>query len=432
MKLVNLTEKEFESFAKKHPQISFHQTASWGRLKETNGWKSHLIGLKDGKKIVAASLLLSKKTPIKKDMFYAPRGFLIDYKNFDLLKEFTLEVKKYAKDNHGIFLKIDPYIIYKERDMDGNVVEDGIDNSDAYNNLIKLGYKHFGFNMMQETLQPRWIFVKDTKDQNIDEMFQAMDRKTRQQLNKNETNCIKIRELEYDELDLFKDIMQKTGDRRDFIDRPLSYYQDLYKNLHDEGIGKFIVAELHAKEAISKLEDEINKFQADYDDRKNKYENKIITMNEKKYNQKQKEVQTNIDNLTKRRDEIAKLKDEKGDIVPLSGVFYLLYGNEVLSLVGGSYADTMEYQGFHTIHWEMIKYAVEHGYDRYNFYGITGIFDKKNPLYGLYLFKRGFGGVVVELIGEFDLVINKPMFVLYKVAFKSYKTIKNFFNRLRK
>ena len=432
MKFVTLNEKEFESFASKHDQASFHQTVSWGKLKETNGWKYHLVGLKDGKNIVAASLLLSKKTPVKLEMFYAPRGFLIDYKNFDLLKCFTYHVKKYVKDNHGIFLKIDPYIIYKERDMDGEIVENGIDNSDSYTNLIKLGYKHFGFNMMQETLQPRWIFVKDIKDKSIEEMFQAMDRKTRQQLNKNETNCIKIRELGFDELELFKDIMQKTGDRREFIDRPLSYYQDLYKNLHDCGIGKFIVAELYAKEAMEKLKIEIDKFQADYDDRKHKYENNIITMNSKKYEQKQKEVKSNIDNLIKRRDEISKLRKEKGDVVPLSGVFYLLYGKEVLSLVGGSYADTMEYQGFHTIHWKMIEYAVEHNYERYNFYGITGIFKKENPLYGLYLFKRGFGGVVVELIGEFDLVINRPMFILYKFAFNSYKTIKNWFNKLKK
>ena len=56
--------------------------------------------------------------------------------------------------------------------------------------------------------------------------------------------------------------------------------------------------------------------------------------------------------------------------------------------------------------------------------GITGDFDEKNPLYGLYLFKRGFGGKVVELIGEFDLIINTPLYYLYKIAFACYHKIK--------
>lgn len=432
MELVTLSEKEFEKFAKKHEQANFHQTIEWGKLKENNNWKMHLVGLKDDKKVIAASLLLSKMTPIKRQMFYAPRGFLINYSNYEVLKTFTDKIKEYVKKNKGIFLKIDPYIEYQERNMDGDIVEGGYNNIDCYNNLVKLGYKHFGFNIMQETLQPRWIFTKDTKDKDIDELFQQMDRKTRQQLNKNETNCIKVRELDYDELDLFKDIMQKTGDRRDFIDRPLSYYQNLYKTLHEKGIGKFMVAQIHTVEAIKKLQDEINKYQEEFDDRKNKYDNKIITMNQKKYEQKQKETKANIDNFERRKKEIDSLRKTKGDIIPLSCVFYLIYGKEVLSLVGGSYKETMEYQGPHTIHWEMIKYAAKNGFNRYNFYGITGDFSKNNPLYGLYLFKRGFGGQVVELIGEFDLIIDKPMFILYNLAFKIYKSLKNIINKLKK
>lgn len=432
MELVTLNEKEFEKFAKVHEQANFHQTIQWGKLKESNNWKMHLIGLKDGKKVVAASLLLSKMTPIKRQMFYAPRGFLIDYSNYELLKTFTIKIKEYVKKNKGIFLKIDPYIEYRQRNMDGDIVEEGYNNIDGYNNLVKLGYKHFGFNIMQETLQPRWIFVKDTKDKDIDELFQQMDRKTRQQLNKNETNCIKVRELSYDELDLFKDIMQKTGDRRDFIDRPLSYYQDLYKTLHEKGIGKFMIAELHTLEAIKNLQTEIDAYQTEFDDRKNKFDNKIIIMNQKKYEQKQKETKANIDNFERRKKEIESLRKNKGNIVPLSCVFYLIYAKEVLSLVGGSYKETMEYQGPHTIHWEMIKYAAQNGFDRYNFYGITGDFSKDNPLYGLYLFKRGFGGRVVELVGEFDLVIDKPMFMIYTLAFNTYKNLKNIINKLKK
>ena len=89
MKFVSLEEKEFDSFARHHPQASFYQASTWGHLKEENGWQMHLLGVKDGKKIIAATLLLGKKTPIGYRMFYAPRGLLVDYDNYDVLSFFT-------------------------------------------------------------------------------------------------------------------------------------------------------------------------------------------------------------------------------------------------------------------------------------------------------------------------------------------------------
>ena len=120
MEFRKLTEKEFDNFASKHKNSSFNQNSYWGKLKKSNNWEYTCLGLVDNKKIVAATLLLSKMTPVKKKMFYAPRGFLIDYKNYDLLKEFTRSIKKYAKENNGIFVKIDPYINYQERDIELN------------------------------------------------------------------------------------------------------------------------------------------------------------------------------------------------------------------------------------------------------------------------------------------------------------------------
>ena len=99
MKFVNLEEKEFDKFASKHPYTSFYQTSSWGHLKESNGWNMHLLGVKDNNKVIAATLLLSKKTPIGYYMFYAPRGFLIDYNNFEILDFFTKNIKKYTKES---------------------------------------------------------------------------------------------------------------------------------------------------------------------------------------------------------------------------------------------------------------------------------------------------------------------------------------------
>jgi lipid II:glycine glycyltransferase (peptidoglycan interpeptide bridge formation enzyme) len=62
----------------------------------------------------------------------------------------------------------------------------------------------------------------------------------------------------------------------------------------------------------------------------------------------------------------------------------------------------------------MITYALEHGYEKYNFLGITGNFDPESEDYGVYQFKRGFPGTVEELVGDFILPVNKLTYGLYK------------------
>ena len=70
MKFEILTEKEFKKFAYNNNQASFYQTINWGEVKEKTGWKSYLVGVKKDDNVIAASLILSKQTPIKKNMFF--------------------------------------------------------------------------------------------------------------------------------------------------------------------------------------------------------------------------------------------------------------------------------------------------------------------------------------------------------------------------
>ena len=73
----------------------------------------------------------------------------------------------------------------------------------------------------------------------------------------------------------------------------------------------------------------------------------------------------------------------------------------------------------------MIKYGVDNGFNKYNFYGISEFKNKNNEMYGLYEFKRGFGGNVEEYIGEYDLVISKFWYFMYNVVYsKIYLKIK--------
>ena len=338
-----------------------------------------------------------------------------------MLKEFTTQIKQFVKKEKGIFIKIDPYVEYKERDNNGQLVENGIDNTLCITNLKKLGYKHFGFNLMQDTLQPRWMHVIETANKSLDDVLKDMESKTRQILRKNEKSGIITREITKEELPLFKDIMKHTSDRREFVDRPLSYYEAMWDNLHESNILKILIAEIDFNIYEENTKKDINTIEKNLHDRIEKKEKNILKMNEHKLEQANKKDQTELTRLNTQLDKIKQLKKEYGSKTILGGILFLIYGNEVLSLYGGSLAKLMQFQSAYTIHFEGIKYAVENGFKKYNFYGITGDFRKENPLYGLYLFKKSFGGHVV---GEFDLVVSPFWYQIYKISFNLYHSLK--------
>ena len=430
MKLRKLNNTEFKKFADKHSQITFHQTKEWGNLKEKNGWIPYYVGLEDNTRIVAAALLLAKRIPIiNKYLFYSPRGILIDYNNKKLLATFTEKIKIFIKNNKGFLLKIDPYVEYQERDNNGNIVKDGYDNKKAHFNLKSLKYKHFGFNKMQDTLQPRWMHVIETKGKTEDDIQKDMESKTRQILRKNEKLGVITREITRDELPLFKEIMQATSDRREFIDRPLSYYENMWDSLHDSGILKILIAEVDFKLYEKNTKKEKSEIEKALKDRIYKHDNNLLKMNEKKYNSTNKQDEETINRLNKQLEKIKEYKKEYGDKTTLGGILFLIYGNEVLSLFGGSIETLMNFQSAYTLHYAGIKYAIDNNYDRYNFYGITGDFRKENPLYGLYLFKKSFGGKVVELIGEYDLIISPLWYHTYNIMYNTYHKLKQIIKR---
>lgn len=426
MKLINLEEKEFDKFALNHEQFSFYQQTSWGHLKELNGWKMHLVGYKKNNDIIAGSMLLEKNTPIKKKMFYAPRGFLLDYKNKKLLKSFTEDIKKYIKDNGGFFIKIDPYISYTERDIDGNVVENGINNEDVLNNLKELGYKYYGRNLdIDKELQPRWMFALDL-DGDEDTIFNNFSSDTKRYIHRCEKNGLKIKEITKDNLEEYKKIMEHTAKRRGFIDRPMSYYESMVEKLGKDI--KILICSLNTKEFLTELNSE-----------KKQTENRLKEINEilkendsKKSKVKKKELEKELELIEKRINDAKDMQDKYGEDIVMSGSMFITSGYELIYLFSGSYDWFMKYNPQYLIQWEIIKYGIKHKYKRYNFYGISGIFDKDDPMYGIYLFKRGFNGYVIELLGEFDLIINPFYYHLYKIAFKCYKGIKNIKNKIKK
>ncbi len=393
MKFQEITEKEYKDFWENHPLKTFLSAPEISKLREKSAWVTYYVGVKEDKKLIAATMLLAHKRHFGKWEFYSPRGYLLDFHNKELVTFFTNELKKYIKERKGYILRIDPYVIYKERDIDGNIVEGGVDNSSVVDQLYSLGFQKVPTPNME---QVGWMFSLDLEGKGEEQILKEMKPNTRNTIRKAEKFGITVKEISYDELERFQNIMEETSQRKGFANRKLSYYQEMYKLFHEKNEVKFFITELNLKNYVEGLKEE----------RKEK-EEKINSLSDAKYNDGAKKNLTNeIDSIDKRIKDSENIMQEKGtEIITLSGSMFMLIQPEVIYLSSGNYEEFMKFNSQYLIQWELIKYGIENGFKKHNFYGIPENINTHPKDYGIYEFKRGFNGYVEELIGEYELPI---------------------------
>lgn len=400
MEFLEIKEEEYRKFWETHPLKTFLSAPEIGKLREKSGWKKYFVGLFDEKKLIGASMLVSHIRHLGKSEFYAPRGFLLDFNDKEKLDFFVKEVKNFIKSKGGYVLRIDPYILNKERDIDGNIVDNGIDNTVVNNYLEDLGFKKIKVSDME---QVGWMFSLGLEGKDEKTILKEMKPNTRNIIRKAEKFGIDVKEISYDELDRFQSIMEETGERKNFSVRSLSYFQDMYKLFHDKNEVKYYITELDLDKYIKKLESEIKE-----------KEDKFDSLSDAKYNEGQKKGLTNeITSLKKRIDEAKNIiEDKKTNVITLSGSMFMLIKPEIIYLSSGNYEEFMKFNSQYLIQWMLIKYGIENGFKKHNFYGIPADINTHPKDYGIYEFKRGFNGYVEELIGEFELPITKHYYLM--------------------
>ena len=405
MEFVELTKKEYHDFWENHPLKTFLSALEIGKLREKANWKTYYVGVKDKKKIIAATMMFGRKSHFGRYEFYSPRGYLLDFNDEDLVEFFTKNLKKYLQKKKAYIFRVDPYLIYKQRDIDGNVVEGGVDNSKVVSHLETLGFKKVPIKDME---QVGWMFSLDLEGKDEEQILKEMKPNTRNTIRKTEKFGITIKELEYEELPRFQSIMEETGKRKEFAVRKLDYFQTMYKLFHDKGEVKYYVTELDLK-----------KYQANLKKEKKEKEEKLQSLSDAKYNEGQKKnLNQEIASLEKRIMEANEIRKKASkDVITLSGSMFMLIKPEVIYLSSGNYEEYMNYNSQYLIQWELIKYGIKNGFKKHNFYGIPANINEHPKDYGIYEFKRGFNGYVEELIGEFELPISWH-YNLFKIIHK--------------
>ena len=315
--------QEYEDFVSNHPKSHFMQSYYWGEVMKHKNFIPSYVILKDNDEIIASALMLKKNLIKGYSYFYIPRGFILDYNNYELIEEFTKYLKEYARENKAIFIKIDPDIKLHSLDSDGNIISDE-NEFPLIKKLESLDYKHLGFYKGFEGEQPRFTFRLNL-DREWEQIYGGMHPTTRKILNKQNQYNLNIYKGNIDDIEDFYQTMIETAEREGIIQKSLDYYKNFYsilnkQNMSDLYIVKVKLADLKESfgNVIKGIENEIDKLNStDYKniDKKN---NLLKDLNSKLI--KAKDEYDEINNIDK--EEIILSENNKSKI-PLTTIHIL-------------------------------------------------------------------------------------------------------------
>lgn len=403
MKLVELTNQQFDEYAKYHPLNNYCQTSKYALIMSEYGFNYDYIGyVDDNNNIVAATLILTKRIANRTKYGYAPKGFLINYYDQELLKDFLNQLRKHYKRQNFIFIKFNPEIIIGETNKgnkyimsyNGNVRI--IDELKSMNVKRRLELKEF------DLLEPKFNAYLNLKQFDVNKLNRNYRKKIRHGLNKGMSLTLGGAK----DINLLYEMMKgKT-------DKPISYYRNFYNIFsRDNSIDLVFITVDYSKYL---------QYCRQVYDRElgiNDYWNQLIQKDPRKKNLNNK--MTSDNKLQGYKDEIIKATAglKRNPIQYVAGALVIKHFNRVCILASGFDREFKDLNPNHFLH-----YAIFERYKPYFSYcdmnGVTGKFDESSQYHGLNQFKLKFDPTIYEFVGELDLICNERLFKkLIKTSF---------------
>ena len=397
MQIILLDELKFDAFAINHLNYNFYQSSNYGKFMSKHGYNSYYLGLSDDiGNIKAATLIIVKNDKSeKRKMGYAPRGFLIDWSDSELVREFTTKIKEFLAKRSFTYLKVDPMIVYKEYNSDGSLKYSNSD--DFVKKMQSLVYTHMGYNNGMEASKPRWNSIIKL-DPNIISLYNSLSKEARNKIKKAAGNGFKVYKGSNTDISLFYNVLNRKNP-------PLEYYMDLYQFFNVNNGFEIYFVKL---EPVSY----VNSSKKMYEEEEQRNSN--LNMQMQDFNNPNKDA---IINEKLKSDEmLATYKKNMLEAINLfqkypSGIIIatlavIKYGKKVTFFVGASDEDHKNDYPDYLLRWQLAEYFSRGGYESIDYNGMMGM---SNTDYDTTL-KKELTNSVVEYVGEFDLVINKKTY----------------------
>lgn len=98
---------------------------------------------------------------------------------------------------------------------------------------------------------------------------------------------------------------------------------------------------------------------------------------------------------------------------PVAGAVIFRFGDRAWYLHGMSLPEHSKKMAPHLIQWEAMRWAKSQGCSVYDMWGAPEVFEESDSMWGVYRFKRGFGGEVVRTMGAWDYPARPFFYHLY-------------------
>ena len=406
MYIKELTNAEFNLFTDKYPYFSIYQTSEYGFIMNTQNYTSVFLGLIDDfNKIVAASLILIEKEGMFK-YAYAPKGFLIDYNNKELVEDFTNHIKDYLGKKKIMAVKINPMIIKSSYDYRTNMAHLNPNFEEQMDFLKILNYYHLGFNNLFESFKPRYDAIIDL-NKPITTLFGNMNKNFKNKIKNADKNGVRVIKGTENELDfLYEQVKNKYP-------RDKKYFEDVMFFLKKRNMIDYFYSKLDTNVYLINIQKKYQKQMELCTKINNKLFKNVGKSNNKLINKKITE-ENKLNEIKKDLVFATKLLKENPDGILLATMLIAKYRDEVFILIDGYNKDFKRLNAKHLMTWKLIEKYSKEKYKRFNLGGMTNPNTKDEKYKGLNEFKLSFNARCVEYAGDLELITNQVLYNLYR------------------
>ena len=209
------------------------------------------------------------------------------------------------------------------------------------------------YNPHTDTIQPPRTLLVDLRPPEED-ILMAMKQKTRYNIRLSRRKGVEVRQGTMEDIPVFNGLIQVTAQRDDFGVHDPAYYKTAFEVFSPDNVAMFI---------------------AEYEGR------------------------------------------------PLAAIMVFAVGDTAAYLYGASSNEERQRMPTYAVQWEAMRWAKARGCTEYDLWGVPDypkeeledhFTDRSDGLWGVYRFKRGFGGELHRTVGAADRVYNKLLYRLYR------------------
>lgn len=400
MKIIRLNELQFKNYSNMHNMQNLCQTIEYSHIEENRTKEKEFLGLIDENNNVCAAVTIIVKNLIMNNKMATIYNMpLIDYNNYSLLNIFFEELKKYLKKEGYIYITINPMYYQRVFDKNNNLL---VDNTSITDNMLRIGFKKMGY---QNKFSKYDIIINNN---NTKDIYKNISRNTKRTIQENKKLGISLKKGTIDDINTFYDLIKKKTNNN------INYYIDLMTSLNTNNVKMNIFfATLDPKTYL------INK-RKEYLIEKNKNEKVQENFLYNKESNKEKLLNKKIEadkKLEKLHQELIQAIDlernYKNNII-LGTCATIKHKKEVYFLIEGYNDNFRQFHSSKSLKWSIIKHYSLLGYNIFNLGEIYSDYkNKDNKYYGIYQYKIGFGGNIIEYPERMLLIIDKNKYLMY-------------------